>query len=163
MYKGNIVLYVCTYYIHVQKYEGYPSYQNDRCGLDWAPCNPKFGWHYLSNAASFALCTFHRVKDHHNLPHSSPVLKKTRVRQVVLDKWSPPPDYVMRFCIVWNHRGIRIRDKATRNNPRPDDPQMVHVLWLTCERHARARRSASAAYARCTANFYEQFPDHPNP
>ena len=53
-----------------------------------------FGWHYLSNAtlsnaASFVLCVFRRVKDHHNLLHSSPLWEKTCVRQVVLDKWFP--------------------------------------------------------------------------
>ena len=52
------------------------------------------GWHHLSNAtcliqASFVLCVCFRVKGHRNLLHDSPVLKKTCVRQVVLDKWFP--------------------------------------------------------------------------
>ena len=52
------------------------------------------GWHYLSNAtwsnaASFVICVFPRFKDHHNLLHYSPRLKKTCVRQVLLDKWFP--------------------------------------------------------------------------
>ena len=47
------------------------------------------GWHYLSDAASFVLRVFRRVKDHHNLPHDSPLLKNTGVRQVVLDKLFP--------------------------------------------------------------------------
>ena len=44
---------------------------------------------YLSNAASFALCVFRRVKDHRILLDDSPLLKKTCVGQVMLDK-SPP-------------------------------------------------------------------------
>ena len=44
---------------------------------------------YVSNAASFVLCVFRRVKDHHILLHDSPLLKKTCVRQVVLDEWFP--------------------------------------------------------------------------
>ena len=52
------------------------------------------GWHYLSyrylsKAASFVSCAFLPVKDHHDLPHASPLLKKACVRQVVLDKWFP--------------------------------------------------------------------------
>ena len=48
-----------------------------------------FVWCYLSNAASFVLCVFRRAKDHHNLLHSSPVLKKTCIRRAMLDKWFP--------------------------------------------------------------------------
>ena len=44
---------------------------------------------FLSNAASFVSCVFHRVKNHHGLLHDSPLLKNTCVRQVVLDKWFP--------------------------------------------------------------------------
>ena len=52
------------------------------------------GWHYLSNAtcmiqASFVLCVCFRVKGHHHLLHGSPLLKKSWVRQVALDKWFP--------------------------------------------------------------------------
>ena len=52
------------------------------------------GWHYLSNAtlsnaASFVLCVFCRVKDHHKLLHYSPRLKNICIRQVMLDKWFP--------------------------------------------------------------------------
>ena len=52
------------------------------------------GWHYLSNAtlsntASFVLCVFRGVKDHHNLQPYVPLLRKTCVRQVVSDKWLP--------------------------------------------------------------------------
>ena len=35
--------------------------------------------------ASFVLCVFRRVEDHHNLQHYSPRLKSACVRQVVLD------------------------------------------------------------------------------
>ena len=45
---------------------------------------------HLSNMASFVSCVFRRVKDRHDLLHCSPLLKKTCVRQVVLDKWFPP-------------------------------------------------------------------------
>ena len=37
----------------------------------------------------FELCVFRRVKDHPNLLHCSPLLKKICVRQVVLDEWFP--------------------------------------------------------------------------
>ena len=39
---------------------------------------------YLSNTAWFALCIACIVKDHHDSLHSSPLLKNTSVRQVVL-------------------------------------------------------------------------------
>ena len=42
---------------------------------------------HLSNTASFVLCVLRRVKDHHKLQHDAPLLEKTCVRQVVLDKW----------------------------------------------------------------------------
>ena len=41
---------------------------------------------YLSNTASFVLCEIRRDKDNSNLLHDSPLLKKTCVRRVVLDK-----------------------------------------------------------------------------
>ena len=48
------------------------------------------GWHCLSQATCLIrprlFCVFRRVKDHHNSLHYSPRLKKTCVRQVVLDK-----------------------------------------------------------------------------
>ena len=53
-----------------------------------------FGWRYLSQAtcliqASFVECALGRVKDHHTLPHDSPLVKNACVRQVMLDKWLP--------------------------------------------------------------------------
>ena len=55
------------------------------------PLPPSLGWHHLSNAtclntASLVLCMFRRVKYQHNSLHYSPLLKKTCVRQVALDK-----------------------------------------------------------------------------
>ena len=54
------------------------------------------GWHYLSNAtclmqASFVVGAIYSVsvEDQHKLHTYSPLLKKTCVRQVVLDKWFP--------------------------------------------------------------------------
>ena len=44
---------------------------------------------YLSDAASFVLSVSRRVKEHHNLPLCSRLLRKTCVRRVVLDKWFP--------------------------------------------------------------------------
>ena len=44
---------------------------------------------YSSNTASFVVCAVYGVKDHHDLQIYSPLLKKTCVRQVVLDKWFP--------------------------------------------------------------------------
>ena len=40
--------------------------------------------------ASFVLCVVYSVKDHHDLRHDSPRLKKTCGRQVVLNKRFPP-------------------------------------------------------------------------
>ena len=56
------------------------------------------GWHYLSdatlpNTVSVVSCVLRRVKDHHLL-HDSPRLKKSCVRQVMLEKfalWVPLP------------------------------------------------------------------------
>ena len=51
------------------------------------------GRDYLSNATCLIRphlsCVVRRVKDHRKLPKYSPLLKKTCVRQVVLDKWFP--------------------------------------------------------------------------
>ena len=63
-------------------------------GAPRRPSRAGFGWHYLSNAtrliqASFDVCPVCRVKDRHNLPKCSRLLKKTCVRQVSLDKWLP--------------------------------------------------------------------------
>ena len=44
---------------------------------------------YLLYTASLFLCVVRRVKEHHKVLHDSPLLKKTCVRQVVLDKWFP--------------------------------------------------------------------------
>ena len=45
---------------------------------------------YLSDTASFVSCVFRRrVKGHHDLLHYSQLLKKTGIRQVVLDKCFP--------------------------------------------------------------------------
>ena len=41
-------------------------------------------------AALLVLCVLRRVKDHHDVLHGSPTLKKTGVRKVALDKWCPP-------------------------------------------------------------------------
>ena len=49
----------------------------------------QLGRQYLSNAACFVFCVFHRVKDHHHLQICLPLLKNTCDRQVVLDKWLP--------------------------------------------------------------------------
>jgi hypothetical protein len=48
-----------------------------------------FGQHYLSNMASSDSCVDRRVRDHRDLLDYSPLLKNTRVKQVVVDKWSP--------------------------------------------------------------------------
>ena len=53
--------------------------------------------------ASFVLCVFRRLTNHHNnMSYSSPLLKKTWVRQVVLDNWfplilGPDPGQVLSF------------------------------------------------------------------
>ena len=60
--------------------------RQDRFAATWVALLVK---RYLSNRASFGLCVFCRVKDHHNLLHYSPLLKKASVRQVVLDKLFP--------------------------------------------------------------------------
>ena len=43
----------------------------------------------LERGSPFVSCVLRRVEDHHTLLHCSPRLKKTCVRQVVLDKWFP--------------------------------------------------------------------------
>ena len=63
-------------------------------GLQRSDASEVLGRHYLSNAtclmqASIGLCVLRRVKDHHNSPSYSPILKKTCVRQAVLNKWFP--------------------------------------------------------------------------
>ena len=55
---------------------------------------PFFEWHYLPNATCLTRphlchCVFRRVKDHHNFPNGSSLLKKTCVRQAMLGKWFP--------------------------------------------------------------------------
>ena len=42
-------------------------------------------YRYLSKTASFVSCGVYSVEDHHALLHRSPLVKNTRVRQVVLD------------------------------------------------------------------------------
>ena len=60
------------------------------------PSRPKsFGRRLSSNATrllrpGLLLRAFRGVKDHHNLHKYSPLLKKTCVRQIVLDKRFPP-------------------------------------------------------------------------
>ena len=51
---------------------------------DWAALHV---WLYLSNTASWVVCTAYRVKDRHSLFNYLQRLKRTSVRQVVLDKW----------------------------------------------------------------------------
>ena len=69
-----------------------PPSRGDR--LHQLPGGGGLGRHYLSNATCltrprlFYVC-FRRVKEHHNLLHRSPLLKKACVRKVVLDKWFP--------------------------------------------------------------------------
>ena len=55
--------------------------------------------HYLSNTTSFVLCAAYNVKEHPNLLHYSPRLKKTCARQVVLDKWLPLYGYIILYYI----------------------------------------------------------------
>ena len=58
----------------------------------------RLGRHHLSHAAcltqaSFVWCVAYSVKDHHHhLPNYSRLVKKSCVRQVVLDKWFPLSD-----------------------------------------------------------------------
>ena len=67
---------------------------------------------YLSIAASFVLCAFRRVEDHHDLQGVSTLLKNTCVRQVVLDKWLPltsgPPIYIYIYIYIPLTSGPRI-------------------------------------------------------
>ena len=50
---------------------------------------------YVSNMASSVLCDVRCVRDHHKLLLCSQLLKETRVRQVVLDKW-----FTLKWCVV---------------------------------------------------------------
>ena len=83
-----IALYLCFLYLDRPEPAGRP-----RC------CPPRDSAHvcwvallvesYLSNTASCVLCVLCCVKDHNDLLYHSPLLKKTCVGQVVLDKWFP--------------------------------------------------------------------------
>ena len=97
------IYYVYTYiYIYTHTYI-YRSLMGGTTGfLRWSlltdkvPSSVAIGWQYWSNASCLirphSCCVFcFRVKDHHDLLHCSPRLKKTRVRRVVLDKWLPLP------------------------------------------------------------------------
>ena len=55
---------------------------------------------YISNTASFVVCVVHSVKDHLILPNDSPLLKSTRARQVVLDKWFPQIIIIITIVIL---------------------------------------------------------------
>ena len=99
-----VSLYVCLCYTisyHIISYYAILSYATLGApplpSGDQNEAHARLGWRYLSNATClrrphFVLCAFRRVWDHHNLPHYSPPLKETRVRQVVFDKWFPPRD-----------------------------------------------------------------------
>ena len=49
-------------------------------------------YRYLSNTAQLVVCVVYSVKDHRKLPTCSPLLNKSCVRLVVLDKWCPLRD-----------------------------------------------------------------------
>ena len=59
----------------------------------WRAAPQALGRHYLSNVTCLMrphlFCVLRRVRGHPNLPHRSPLLKKTSVRRVVFDKWCP--------------------------------------------------------------------------
>ena len=69
-----------------RSFENWPYHRTANVVLSWVALLVQ---RYLSSAASFVLCVFRRVKDHHSLLHHSPLLKKACVRQVVSDKRSP--------------------------------------------------------------------------
>ena len=51
-----------------------------------------------NTTASFVcVCAVYSVKDQHNLPNCLPLLRKTCVRQVVLDKWFPLNSIIIRI------------------------------------------------------------------
>ena len=62
--------------------------------------------HYLSNRASFVVFVFRRVKDDHNLLHHSPRLKKTCIREAVIDKWFPPMTAGHHLAVVAQQRRV---------------------------------------------------------
>ena len=87
-----------------------------------AHCHPLGGTTCLTllvYTASFVLCAVYSVKDHHNLQMCSPLLKKTCVRQVVLDKWFPPNPGPLRAASgplpqLQPGEGVRRRSRALR-------------------------------------------------
>ena len=61
-----------------------------RLTIAWLHLDIKHVQSYLSDTASFVLCVVCRVKDHHNLLHYSPLLKKTWVRLSSVRQVVPP-------------------------------------------------------------------------
>ena len=78
----------------------------------------------LPEAASFVLCVPRRVKDHHNLLHESPHLKKACVRQVALDKWFPPEG------LRKGARGVFSGCGEGPPPPRPDPPKTYICICI---------------------------------
>ena len=73
----------------------------------------------LSNAASFVLCVFRLVEDHQHLLHSSPLMKKTCVRQVLSVRQVAPPDASSRPPRSWGRTGCRGRRTRSRRHRAP--------------------------------------------
>ena len=81
----------------------------------------RIGQRYLSNAAFFILRMLHLVKDRHGLLHDSPLLKKTSLRQVALDKWSP---------LHHTHRQARVRRRKAQGSSSPSDSPRPPTIIL---------------------------------
>ena len=102
------------------------------------------GWQYLSNAtcliqASFVVSVFCRVKEHHNVPHSSARFKNTCVGQVVSDKWFPLREPALLLSRDAPHRTaqsnpVQARPKAPRPCSKiPVQPVRANLpTWPPC-------------------------------
>ena len=90
---------------------------------------------------------FRRVKDHHSLLHCSPLLKKTCVRQVVLDK-RLHPELARSFCrprtLAGRSASSRARSRLFSRRGRsprpPPPPPRQRPSWPPARRRRRRRR-----------------------
>ena len=93
---------------------GAPAQKEPRSSCSAKPKKTKIGFHPHAkptcprggslNCRIPVLCACGRVKEHHNLPNHSPILKNTCVRQVAsLDKWFP----LIWFRTHWLPDGVR--------------------------------------------------------
>ena len=86
------------------------------------------GWHYLSHAICLMrphlFCVFCRVKNHHDLLHDLPLLKKTSVRQVAPPENSTVSERRRLSTRTWKTRQTnqRVVEKRVLSSGTPSVP-----------------------------------------